>query len=60
MLYLAGVDVLTAKVQAGHNDIRTTMSIYTHLDNKFKQNNMSKLDDFLRNGCQQGVSNIAK
>lgn len=60
MLYLAGVDVLTAKVQAGHNDIRTTMSIYTHLDNKFKQNNMSKLDDFLGNGCQQGVSNIAK
>lgn len=60
MLYLAGVDVLTAKEQAGHNDIRTTMSIYTHLDSQYKQKNMNKLDDYLSNGCQQGVKKIAK
>lgn len=60
MLYLAGVDVLTAKEQAGHNDIRTTMSIYTHLDAQYKKKNMNKLDDFLEHGCQQGVNKIAR
>lgn len=60
MLYLAGIDVLTAKEQAGHNDIRTTMSIYTHLDSRYKQKSMNKLDEYLNNGCQEGVSKIAE
>ena len=47
MLYMAGVDVLTAKEQAGHADIKTTMEIYTHLDEKFKKKNISKLDKYL-------------
>ncbi|MCL2636925.1 MAG: site-specific integrase [Oscillospiraceae bacterium] len=47
MMYFAGVDILTAKEQAGHADIKTTMAIYTHLDKQFKKNSMSKLDDFL-------------
>lgn len=46
-LYMAGVDVVTASKQAGHADIQTTMDIYTHLDDEFKVNQMSKLDDFL-------------
>lgn len=45
-LYLAGVDVITASKQAGHADIQTTMNIYTHLDDEYKANQMSKLDDF--------------
>lgn len=49
MMYLAGVDVLTAKEQAGHADIKTTLEIYTHLDSKFKRNNMDKLDIYLQN-----------
>jgi integrase len=49
LLYFAGVDILTAKEQAGHSDIKTTMEIYTHLDRDFKQKSMSKLDDFLKN-----------
>lgn len=57
MLYMAGVDVLTAKEQAGHSDIKTTMSIYTHLDNKYKSKTMNKLNDYL-NGCQIGVSDV--
>lgn len=57
MLYMAGVDVLTAKEQAGHSDIKTTMAIYTHLDNKYKAKTMNKLNDYL-NGCQIGVSNV--
>lgn len=47
MLYLAGVDVLTAKEQAGHADIKTTMQIYTHLDSKYKRVQIDKLNDYL-------------
>lgn len=47
MLYLAGVDVITAKEQAGHADIKTTMQIYTHLDSVYKKKQIDKLNDFL-------------
>jgi integrase len=47
LLYFSGVDILTAKEQAGHSDIKTTMSIYTHLDSNYKIKSMQKLDDFL-------------
>ncbi len=53
LLYKAGVDVLTAKAQLGHADIKTTLQIYTHLDNKYKRNSMDKLDVFLGNGKGQ-------
>lgn len=45
-MYMAGVDVITASKQAGHADIQTTMDIYTHLDDEYKTNQMSKLDEF--------------
>ncbi len=48
LLYMAGVDVLTAKEQLGHADIKTTLAIYTHLDKQFKRKSMRKLDDYLR------------
>ena len=47
ILYLAGVDVVTAKEQLGHSDIKTTLDIYTHLDSEYKRRSMSKLDDYL-------------
>ena len=47
LLYLAGVDVLTAKEQLGHSDIKTTLNIYTHLDKEYKRKSMSKLDAYL-------------
>jgi len=47
MLYFAGVDVLTAKEQLGHKDIKTTLEIYTHLDKKHKRKEMNKLDRYL-------------
>jgi integrase len=50
MLYLAGVDILTAKVQLGHSDIKTTLDIYTHLDAKYKRKSMNKLDRYLKKG----------
>ena len=48
LMYMAGVDILTAKEQAGHEDIETTMGIYTHLDEQFKKKNVSKLDEYLK------------
>lgn len=47
LMYISGVDVLTAKEQAGHADIKTTLEIYTHLDKKFKRNSMDRLDAYL-------------
>lgn len=51
MLYFAGVDLLTAKEQAGHADIQTTMQIYTHLDKLHKQRQINKLNDYLSGAC---------
>lgn len=47
LLYLAGVDVLTARDQLGHADIKTTLTIYTHLDKIYKRKSMNQLDDYL-------------
>lgn len=47
LLYLAGVDVLTARDQLGHADIKTTLAIYTHLDKIYKRKSMAKLDNYL-------------
>ena len=47
LLYLSGVDVVTAKEQAGHADIKTTLEIYTHLDKEHKKSNVKKLDEFI-------------
>lgn len=47
IMYEAGIDVLTAKEQMGHSDIKTTLAIYTHLDGQHKKKNLEKLDDYL-------------
>lgn len=57
LMYLAGVDVLTAKEQAGHADVQTTMSIYTHLDGIHKKKQINKLDEYLQ---EQKKEKIAK
>lgn len=47
IMYEAGTDVLTAKEQMGHSDVKTTLSIYTHLDQIYKKKNISKIDEYL-------------
>lgn len=47
LMYFAGVDVLTARDQMGHSDIKVTMGIYTHLDKIYKVNKMNALDTYL-------------
>lgn len=44
LMYEAGVDVLVAMEQMGHSDVKTTLSIYTHLSNEHKTQDISKLD----------------
>lgn len=49
MLYLSGVDVLTAQELLGHADAKTTLNIYTDLDKKFKKINIIKFDHYIQN-----------
>jgi integrase len=55
IMYEAGIDALTAKEQLGHSDIKTTLSIYTHLSSQHKDNDLKKLDSFLKNASQVQV-----
>lgn len=47
IMYEAGIDVLTAKEQMGHSDVKTTLAIYTHLDSQHKKKNVSRLNEYL-------------
>jgi integrase len=58
-MYEAGIDALTAMEQLGHSDIKTTLSIYTHLSNQHKENDVKKLDEFFKKGSQGVVSQLA-
>ena len=49
LMYFAGVDVLTARDQMGHKDIKVTLGIYTTLDKKYKKKSINKLDLYLGN-----------
>lgn len=46
MLYDAGVDVHTAKELLGHANVKTTISVYTHLSQRKKQESIDKLKSF--------------
>lgn len=48
MLYHSNVDVLTAKELLGHSDVKTTLGIYTHLDEKYKKINIIKFDNYIQ------------
>jgi integrase len=57
IMYEAGIDALTAMEQLGHADIQTTMSIYTHLSKEHKENDVKKLDAFLKGGDGVAMQN---
>lgn len=44
-LFSGDVDVLTAQAQLGHANVRTTMEVYTHLQEQQRQKGNSKIDD---------------
>jgi len=43
MLFEAGVDVMTAKRLMGHEDIQTTMRIYTHYTASMEESSAGKV-----------------
>lgn len=47
LLYISGVDVLTAAKLLGHSDVRTTIAIYTHLDKLMVDKSVEKLDNYI-------------
>lgn len=47
LLYHSGVDVKTAQEFLGHSSINITLDVYTHLDEKIKQQGADKLNQFL-------------
>ena len=48
MMYLAGIDAPTAKRQLGHSDIRTTLNVYTHLDEQHQKINVEGYNRYVR------------
>lgn len=58
LLYLAGTDLLTMRDQMGHKDIKTTLTIYTHLENKYKRKASNKLNTFLDDASQMQVNQL--
>ena len=56
IMFEAGIDAMTAKEQMGHSDIQTTLSIYTHLSSKHKEQQTNKLDAFFMGGGEVAVT----
>lgn len=56
MLYDAGVDVLTAKEYLGHTDIKTTLSIYTHLSHERSSSDLDKFNRYLQQDMPESKS----
>ena len=52
MLYNAGVDVKAAQEILGHSTINITLDIYTHLNEKQKNINTNKLNEYISNNRQ--------
>jgi site-specific recombinase XerD len=52
MLTEAGVDIATIMARVGHEDIETTMKVYTHVTNKMKKDASDKLNNLYGNILQ--------
>ena len=51
MLYNAGVDIKTAQSILGHSDASVTLRVYTHLSDRQKSTNISKLNEYINQAC---------
>lgn len=48
LLFLSGIDVLTASKLMGHSSVQITLDIYTHLEEQYRHIDVEKLDKFLK------------
>lgn len=58
LLYLSGVDVLTAAKLLGHSNVKTTIAIYTHLDDLMLSKSVDKLDSYLSSSLFRSPSGV--
>lgn len=47
LLYLSGTDIVTASKLMGHSSVQMTVDIYTDLDEKFKEYDISNFNNYL-------------
>lgn len=48
LLFLSGIDPLTASKLMGHSSVDITLNIYTHLEEQYRKIDVTKLDKFLK------------
>lgn len=48
LLFLSGIDALTASKLMGHSSVDITLNIYTHLEEQYRKIDVTKLDKFLK------------
>lgn len=53
ILYNAGVDVKTAQQILGHSNIKITLEIYTHLEEKMRVTSTEKLNEYIEKNIAQ-------
>lgn len=49
MMIEAGMDASTVQRQMGHADVRTTLSVYTHITDQHRQNEIKKMNAYISN-----------
>ena len=59
-LYFAGVDLPTAAKLMGHSNIKVTLEIYTHLDEKHKKINIDKYNQYVANDNVNQFINLSQ
>ena len=47
MLYISGTELLDMKYLLGHSDIKTTLQIYTHIQNSLREVDISKYEKYI-------------
>lgn len=59
-LYFAGVDLPTASQLMGHSNVKITLEIYTHLDEKHKKLNIDKYNQYIANDQVNQFINLSQ
>lgn len=58
MLYSSGVDILTASKLMGHSEIKTTLKVYTHLEEAMSIKNINKFENYINDNYSIILENL--